>query len=302
MSRHREPTLVADRPLLEWLDDAVDHWTWGAERDAFGPGIPPAAMTATGLRRWLLADSTPYPTRDRAWAHVIIQARGIGSDGSRDDEQARAYRLLALGLALPGLRGYRRRIPVRGVQDVADVHADIVTGFLIRLDSIDPTGHNLAGRLIDSAIGYAARRHQLRPADPLVVPVDPEVLTTLTGRLPGQYSDAGTDGADVHGETLQDCLARHAGRLRAVGARLPDLDLELIARTRLDGVPITEAAARLGIPLQAAYKRRQRAEQRLSVALQHSLELGSTVVVGAGRAASGRSSRREPTAASVPVA
>jgi hypothetical protein len=271
MSRETEPALVADKPLLEWLDDALDSWVWRAEPDTFGPGIPPRTMSATGLRRWLLADTTTYAARDLAWAELITRARRTGQDigpatGPEigpDEAQARGYRFLAVGLALPGLRGWRRRIPLVRAGQAAEVQADIVTGFLIRLASIDPAGQNLAGRLIDSAIGYAARRHRHQPGDPLLVPVDLDTLNALTGRLAGQHDDADPDG---DAESLQDCLVRYATRLRAVGARVPDLDVELIALTRLDGVPITTAAAQLGIPLQAAYKRRQRAEHRLTTA------------------------------------
>jgi hypothetical protein len=307
MFRDIEPALVADRPLLEWLDDALDAWGWRVEPGTFGPGVPPRTMSATGLRRWLLADATTYATRDRAWADLITRAQRTGPDAGsdagpgigQDEAQARGYRFLAVGLALPGLRGWRRRIPLVRAGQVAEVHADIVTGFLIRLASIDPAGPNLAGRLIDSAIGYAARRHRYRPGDPLLIPVAPETLAALAGRLPGQHGDADADG---DAQTLQDCLARYATRLRTVGARVPDLDVELIALTRLDGVPITAAAARLGIPLQAAYKRRQRAEHRLAAALQHTRGVPPEAVDGGWTAASERPSVQGPRAASGPVA
>jgi len=268
-------------------------------------------MSATGLRRWLLADATTYATRDRAWADLITRAQRTGPDAGsdaapgicpgigRDEAQARGYRFLAVGLALPGLRGWRRRIPLVRAGQVAEVQADIVTGFLIRLASIDPAGPNLAGRLIDSAIGYAARRHRYGPGDPLLIPMAPDTLTALAGRLPGQHGDG---KADDDAQTLQDCLARYATRLRAVGARVPDLDVELIALTRLDGMPITAAAARLGIPLQAAYKRRQRAEHRLAAALQHHLRVPPDAVDSGRTAASEGSSLQGPSAASGPVA
>jgi len=136
-------------------------------------------------------------------------------------------------------------------------------GSFPRLATIDPAGRNLAGRLIDSAIGHAAGRYRHRSSDPLLVAVDPQILTDLAGRLPRLDDD---DGA-YHEQTLQGCLTRYVNRLRAVGARLPDLDVELIALTRLDGVPVNEAAAQLGIPTEVAYKRRRRAEQRLAQAL-----------------------------------
>lgn len=90
---------------------------------------------------------------------VVAAARGSGPD-------AASWRLLAVGLAGLGLGGWRRRIPVVAAQDVPDVHADLVVGFFSRLATIDTGRGNIAGRLVDSAIGYAAarhRRHQARP-------------------------------------------------------------------------------------------------------------------------------------------
>ena len=78
-----------------------------------------------------------------------LQNRGGGPD-------AAGYRLLAVGLALLGLGGWRRRIRVVTAQDVPDIHADLVVGFFTRLSTIDTRRANIAGRLIDSAIGYAA--------------------------------------------------------------------------------------------------------------------------------------------------
>jgi DNA-directed RNA polymerase specialized sigma24 family protein len=63
-----------------------------------------------------------------------------------------------------------------------------------------------------------------------------------------------------------------ASWLRSTGARITDADVELIAATRLAGQSLTEVAAVAGIPVEAAYKRRRRAEQRVADALQTTRE------------------------------
>jgi hypothetical protein len=45
------------------------------------------------------------------------------------------------------------------------------------------------------------------------------------------------------------------------------LDLELIAATRIDGRTLRDVAADLALGVDAAYKRRQRAEHRLATVL-----------------------------------
>jgi DNA-directed RNA polymerase specialized sigma24 family protein len=59
----------------------------------------------------------------------------------------------------------------------------------------------------------------------------------------------------------------NAARLARTGQRIHPADLELIAATRIDHRPLAEVAADLGISVDAAYKRRQRAEHRLAAVL-----------------------------------
>ena len=176
----------------------------------------------------------------------MAAARGTGPD-------AAGYRFLAVGLALYGLGGWGRRVRVWSAQEVPDIHADLVTGFLTRLENVDTDRANIAGRLIDSAIGYAARRHRTHQARPR--PVDPNLRPGPDTHTPGR--DAG----------LQACLQRAADRLADLGHPIHPDDLELIAATRIDRHPLSQVAADLGVSVDAAYKRRQRAERRFAAIL-----------------------------------
>jgi hypothetical protein len=162
---------VQARPLLEWLDDAFAAWDWPLDPDQFAPDVPAGITTPTALRRWLLSTDTGYPARDRVWAQTVTATRRA--------PDARDYQFLAVGLALAGLRNYRRRIRIRHHSDLPDVHADLVTGFLTRLTTIDVRHRNVAGRLIDSAIGHAAHRYRAQQRALPTAAVD-RVPTPLT--------------------------------------------------------------------------------------------------------------------------
>jgi len=230
------PVLVPAGLPLDWLEYAFVRLAWHVDAHELAPGVPPEAMTPRRLRNWLLSAGTSYQTRDTSWAAIVTACRRPGSTGS-------AYRLAALGLALAGLRGFRRRIHLRAADDLADMHADLVCGFLTRLATIDVTKRNVAGRLIDSAIGYARRRyHQDHPP---------------AGYPRARSIDPGS--AEVH-------LYQLAARLAEGGQPVDPRDLQLIAMTRLDRHTVIQAAHRLQLPVETAYKRRQRAEARLATA------------------------------------
>jgi DNA-directed RNA polymerase specialized sigma24 family protein len=247
MSGRHDPGLAPAGLLLDQLGRVFTGLDWVIPAGGLAEGVPPRAMHPVALRGWLLSGATSYAQRDAAWAAVVAAVREGGSDAAE-------YRVLAVGLALLGLGGWRRRIWVVTAQDVPDIHADLMVGFLTRLNTIDTRRANIAGRLIDSAIGYAALRYRSHHARPR--PVDPQ--RSPPGR-PG--SAAGTESG------LQACLQAAATRLAHTGQRIHPRDLELIAATRIDGRPLAQVAAGLGLSIDAAYKRRQRAEHRLATVL-----------------------------------
>lgn len=232
-------------PLL-WLDRVFTGLSWPIPAGVLGDGLPEIAVLPRQLRLLLLRNADDYALRDAVWQGILARARAPGGAG---------YRLVAVGLALPGLRGYRRRIRVRDVQDIADVQADVLAGFLTRLDVVDPATPNLAGRLIDTAIGYAARRYAADAMLPQPRSADIPDASTSDNVM------ASPGGAEV-------ALRRAAARLAAAGTPLTALDLALIARTRLDGQHLNAVAADLGLSAEALYKRRRRAEARLAAHLR----------------------------------
>jgi hypothetical protein len=253
------PALVPAGLPLDGLETAFTRLRWTIPADELAAGLPPQAMVPRQLRQYLARTTTSYELRDQAWVAVVTRARG-------DHPTGPAYRLVAVGLALAGLRRFRRRIQVHQTQELPDVHADLIEGFLIRLATIDTNRRNIAGRLIGSAIGHAARRHRDRHDQPPAAEIDQTSPAPLTRRL------------WPHPESVEVCLYQTAARLAATDPTAPPIDpdtLTLIVLTRIDGHHMETALAILNtqpgrehkLPLEAAYKRRQRAEQRLAALL-----------------------------------
>jgi hypothetical protein len=239
------PELVPAGLLLDSLDDAFGRLAFTIAAGALAPGIPPEPMRPRRFRRFIFDSSTSHQTRDRAWAAIVTRAR-------QPNPSAMVWRLVALGLSIRGLRAFRRRITVASAGELPDVHADLVEGFLIRLASIEIDKPNIAGRLIDSAIGRAKRRYRQHADRPLSADVDGH-------RRPARPHPGSTDAY----------LHRVAAELASTGPPLRPEDLELIALTRIDGLDLTQAAYELELPsLEAAYKRRQRAEARITAHLR----------------------------------
>jgi hypothetical protein len=245
MAKARLPELVPAGLLLDSLDDAFGRLAFTIAAGELAPGIPPEPMRPRRFRRFMFDSSRSYRTRDRAWAAIVTRAR-------RPDPTASAWRLVAVGLCISGLRGFRRRITVASAGELPDVHADLVEGFLIRLGSIEIDKQNIAGRLVDSAIGRAKRRYRQHANRPQPADVD--------GRRRPARPHPGSADAYLH---------RVAAELASTGPPLRPEDLELIALTRIDGLDLALAAAELDLPsLEAAYKRRQRAEARIAAHLR----------------------------------
>lgn len=141
------------------------------------------------------------------------------------------------------------RLPARTWHERQETHSDILEGFLKRLAEIPTDRPNIANRLVDSARCHARRQQRNRQK---LIPAD---LTWLPSRLP-------TPGGGPR--NWSQALADIAADITANGRSLDPIDLELIARTRIDGDHLNIVAADLGLPIEAAYKRRQRAEARIA--------------------------------------
>ncbi|GAA1601842.1 hypothetical protein [Catellatospora bangladeshensis] len=237
-----DPVFVRDGPLLDWFGGVFDTLTFTIPAGILGFGLPHRPMRPVHLSGHLLDPDTGFDERDRIWAGIVL--------ASRDPATGAKFRLIAFGLALPGLMGWRAKVRPYDIVARADLDADLAYGFLRRLAVIDPAAANIASRLLDTATAYAGHRlsaHLSRPTP------------TESEHPPAPPPDL----ADAARQALQEAAAQ----MRADGNSLAALDVKLIAATRLNGHPLPEAARALGIAAPVAYKRRQRAEARLAAHL-----------------------------------
>ncbi|WP_431947892.1 hypothetical protein [Actinacidiphila sp. bgisy167] len=197
-------------------------------------------------RARLAHPSTPPQVRARVWGEVVRRAR-------RDGEP---WSTVAVGLIVPGLRRSLSRLPRLPEVDWAELEQEVlvaVAGELAVVEVDDPqialqlvrAGDRVAHRLV-----YAARQSRRSPVVPL------EESTEGTPCLP-------PTGGIAHA---------YAKLRRAVDAGVLDEDeVELIARTRLDGVRMPVCAQEAGVSARQLYRRRADAERRLLNALRNRL-------------------------------
>jgi hypothetical protein len=202
---------------------------------AIGCGLPAQPVAPDEVRRVLMDEKTSFDEQDRAWRHLVTQARTAGPD----------WQIVALATALPGIK---HQIRQREIFRNADVDAEIVCQFLDLLATIRLDRRNVCGRLIDTAI-QRYRRQSMRSARP---PND-----HLVGQLSAEQAGDGLVSA-------LDALAE----LNAAGHLGRD-DARLIGYTRLVGLTIEQAATRLGLSISAATMRRTRAEEKIRTVLDH---------------------------------
>ena len=99
--------------------------------------LPQRRIPLDELKRVLLRPSTGPAARDAAWAQLVWRARRRGP----------SWVVGAVGVALPGLRRAAGRL-TRGYRgDTADIDAEVLTGFLAALRTIDVAQPAIALRL-----------------------------------------------------------------------------------------------------------------------------------------------------------
>jgi hypothetical protein len=198
-----------------------------------GHGLPRRLIPLHELSAVLMHPATSFAARDAAWRLLVTRARTEGS----------AWVVGAVGVALPGLRSAAGRLS--RAHGAADVQADLLTGFLAALATLDVEEGRICPRLCNAA--YVAARAGARAADPART----RTCTWQTGRalMP-----------DNHPDFLLD---------RAVRLGIITVDeADLIGVTRLEGQSLTAYAADRRISRWVLYKHRRAAETRLVQALQ----------------------------------
>ncbi|GAB1512498.1 hypothetical protein JCM33774_45400 [Actinophytocola sp. KF-1] len=220
------------------LDIARDTFTWLVT----GPhpvslngrhfeGLPNRQIPLDEVRDRLLARRCPQATRDAVWAHLVLRARTEGA----------TWTVAAVGVALPALTSVAATLSARFAGDPADVHAEVLRGFLAALPTIDLRRPRIMLRLRWAAYrsGYDALAEAL--ASP--TPVAPGFRSTPP-HTPWGHPDL--------------VLAR------AVADRvLTPTEAALIGATRLEDVSVADWAVQHQTGEWAVYKTRKRAERRL---------------------------------------
>jgi hypothetical protein len=202
---------------------------------AVGYGLPRRLIPLDELRAIMLHPATGRAARDAVWRHVVGEARS----------GAPAWVIGAVGLALPALwqmagglaEGYRG--------DVADLQGAILAGFVTGVHRIDADRPGVITRL-----RWAAYRAGL------AVRYTRDGIASMP--LP-RWESAPPPQPWGHPDLLlADAIAKGV---------LSPLAAELIGRSRLEGITLKQAAAELGVGVQAAYKTRRRGERRLLAAI-----------------------------------
>ncbi|MGP4029729.1 hypothetical protein [Actinomadura sp. 3N407] len=202
---------------------------------AVGHGLPQRQLPLGELQAMLLHPATGRAARDAVWRRVVAEAHS-GSP---------AWVLGAVGLALPALwrmagdlaEGYRG--------EPADLHAALLTGFVDALHRVDTSRPGIITRLRWSAYRAGLLARYTRQG---VAPMPLPPLESSPPPPPWSHPDL----------LLVDAVAKGV---------LSPLAAELIGRSRLEDLTLKQAAAELGVGVQAAYKARQRGERRLVAAL-----------------------------------
>lgn len=112
-----------------------------------GYGFPAREIPLDELRVTLLHPACGYAAREEAWRHVVRRARAEGG----------AWRVGAVGLAMPGLKRIVAKIPAAAPVDFEEVEQEMLAAFLDELAVLDEAEDRIPGRLCWAA-HRAARR------------------------------------------------------------------------------------------------------------------------------------------------
>ncbi len=198
-----------------------------------GHGLPRRRIPLPELASILMHPSTSYPASDQAWRLLVTQAR---------TGQAK-WVVGAVGVALPGLRHAAHRL---SRTFTGDAQAEVLTGFLTALPTIELDPPRVAQRLCSAA--FTAARTALRASEPARVDVAYGAPGSALPPAPFGHPDF--------------VLARAVAQGVITAA-----EADLIGTTYLEDVSVAEYAQRTGQTRAAVYKARDRARERLVAAI-----------------------------------
>ncbi len=187
------------------------------------------------LRDLLLRPETPLAARDAVWRELIDRARPKGS----------TWRVMAVAMAMPGLRHSVRVLSLDFHGDRFDLESEIVRGFLEALAKVDVADSALCARLVRAAQKAGTK------------------LVYAEAAFEGARWSAFRSRAPLPPWGHPDFLL-----LDAVAAGVISLEeAKLIATTRLEHVPVDQVAAWFGERTNTVVVRRHRAEHRVRDAI-----------------------------------
>lgn len=194
-------------------------------------GLPDRDIPLDEVRDRLLARRCSQATRDAVWAHLVLRSRTEGA----------TWTVAAVGVALPALTSVAATLSDRFAGDPADVHAEVLRGFLAALSTVDLRPPRIILRLRWAA--YRSGHDALS-----------EALSSPTPIAPG-FRSAPPHAPWGHPDLV---LAR-----AVADGVLTQTEAALIGATRLENVSVADWAAQHEIGEWAVYKTRKRAELRL---------------------------------------
>ena len=208
---------------------SIDGWDF--------PGLPARRIPLNELRKRLLAGRCPRRTRDQVWAHLAARSRADGP----------AWTVACVGMALPALSAaadtLTARLPAKArFAARVEVQAEVLTGFLTALSTVELDRPGIAGRLRWAA--YRAGRAALTAALDGPTP-RPDGFASAPPRPPVGHPDF----------VLAEAVRRQV---------ITRDEADLIGATRLEDIRLPDWAATHGVNAWAAYKMRARAEHRLA--------------------------------------
>jgi len=227
------------------------------EAGFLGHGLPSSAVRLDGLSAVLLRKAPSYAARDVVCAELVRRAR-TGND---------RWQVALAGVLMPGLRRMAMRLArdCRDPDEVADRDAELVTGFLDAMATIDLDRGHVPARLCWAAYHRAQKLRDMGFRDR---PLGQQVAAPLAP--PEGHPDL------VLSRAVQEGV-------------LSRFDAEVIGTHRIDGVDVAQLAERCGMTTTALRQRRLRAERRL---VEWLVERGE--VTAPSREGSGRGRKRRP--------
>jgi hypothetical protein len=194
-------------------------------------GLPDRIVPLDELRGLVLAADTSPQVRNAVWRELVVRARRDGP----------AWRVAAVGMAMPGLRRQAGMLAAGWRGDTHDLDSELLVGFMECLARVDLDEPRICGRLLEAGVRAARKVREAESDTMLIRSGEPGSVLPIR---PWDHPDL--------------VLAR------AVAVAVLDREeATLIAATRLDDQTLAGVAAQLGISPQLASDWRAKAEKRL---------------------------------------